>query len=187
MEMLKKYLDKFLFLGGTFSLILYCTTVYGQLDHNLSAKYIDVTKDINDVDSIFEVNFTKLYSMVNVEEEVEIHDHNVLEFVSVVSMMSGIDFIIHNCYTPTKIEMSDIGNIHYWYIRNKRNIKIDTLKRFYVATRVWCFESYNELVSYFDSLDSCIIWDDEFVKWLKIKKKGNGSERGQKKITGTVH
>lgn len=171
MEILKKYIDKYLFWGGTLSMILYCTTVYGQLDNNLSAKYMDVTKDINDVDSIFEVNFNKLYSMLNVEEEVEIHDHNVLEFVSVVSMMSGIDFIIHNFYTPTKIEMSDIGNIHYWYIRNKRNIKIDTLKKFYVATRVWCFDSYNELASYFDSLDSFIIRDDDYLKWFKKRNK----------------
>lgn len=167
MEMLKKFLDNFLLLGVTTGAILYCTTAHcQQIADSLSNKMAYVTKDINDIDSIFDTNFCNLYAIVgNNEEEVEIQNHDILEFIFVVSMMSGIDFVtdVHN---PIKMKKGDVATIHYWYIRNKGKITLDILKRFYIAIRTSCFESYDELQSFFDDLDNYVINDIVFKKWF---------------------
>ena len=167
MEILKKYLDKILLLWVTTGALLYCTTAYSQqIADNLSNRMASITKDINDIDSIFDTNFCNLYATIgNNEKEVEIQNHDILEFIVVVCMMSGIDFVtdIHN---HIKMKKGDIATIHYWYIRNKREITLDILKRFYIATRTYCFNSYEELQSFFEDLDNYVICDPDFKQWL---------------------
>ena len=167
MKIIKKYLDKFLLLGVTTVAILYCTAAHCQQKvDTLSNKMANITKDINNIDSIFDTNFCNLYAIVgNNEKEIEIQNHDILEFISVICMMSGMDFItdVHN---PIKLKKGDIATIHYWYIRNKTKITLDVLKRFYTATRIYCFESYDELQSFFDDLDNYVISDIAFKQWL---------------------
>lgn len=164
---IRKYLDKFLFWGITTGAILYCTTAHcQQKTDKLSNKMVCIAKDINNIDSIFDTNFCNLYAIVgNNEKEVEIQNHDILEFISVVCMMSGIDFI-NDIHKPIKMKKGDIATIHYWYIRNKKKITLDILKRFYTATRTYCFESYNEILSFFDDLDNYVICDIAFKNWF---------------------
>ena len=151
--------------------LTYPTINSQTLEGQLPFKYMEVTKDVTNVDSVFKTNFKRLYTIVETNKDTEIHNNHALEFIAVISMMSGIDFVKTHCYMPTKINFDDITNMHLWYVRNQKSISLDVLKRFYIATRVYCFESYDELETYFNQLDYYVIRDDEFKKWLSEKQK----------------
>ena len=149
-----------------------CTTINGQtIENKLPFKYMEVTKDVKNVDSVFKTNFKKLYTIVDIKKDTEIHNYHILEFIAVISMMSGIDFVKTHCYMPTKINYDDVTNMYLWYVRNQKSISLDVLKRFYIATRTYCFESYDELDAFFNQLDYYVVCDDEFKKWLSEKQE----------------
>ncbi len=60
METLKKYQDNILLIGLTLSMIIYSTVISSQTSHTLPTEYMNATKDITDVDSVFETNINKL-------------------------------------------------------------------------------------------------------------------------------
>ena len=132
---------------------------------------MEVTKDVKNVDSVFKTNFKQLYTIVDIKKDTEIHNYHILEFIAVISMMSGIDFVKTHCYMPTKINYDDVTNMYLWYVRNQKSISLDVLKRFYIATRTYCFESYDELDAFFNQLDYYVVCDDEFKKWLSEKQE----------------
>ena len=134
---------------------------------------MNATKDITDVDSVFETNINKLYTDVNDKSIIMINEHKILEFISVVCMMSGIDFILTNFHRPTMVEKKDVDNIRHWYDRNKSKIDLGTLKRFYVvAARPWClnFNSFEELQDIYGNIDNYVIRDKEFEKLMKSQR-----------------
>lgn len=176
MGTLKKYLDNILLIGFTLSMIIYSTVMNSQTSHTLPTEYVNVTKDITDVDSVFEINFSKLYTVMNSKSKIKIDEHKILEFISVVCMIAGIDFILPNFYKPIMIEKKDVDNIRHWYDRNKSKIDLDTLKRFYVAAaRPWClnFNSFEELQDFYRDLDNYVICDEEFKNLMKSQRTKN--------------
>ena len=72
METLKKYRDNILLIGFTLSMIIYSTVVSSQTSHTLPTEYMNATKDITDVDSVFETNLSKLYTVVNDKSKIMI-------------------------------------------------------------------------------------------------------------------
>lgn len=164
--------------GGSGVLLTKCDTLHStvissQTSHTLPTEYMNATKDITDVDSVFETNINKLYTDVNDKSIIMINEHKILEFISVVCMMSGIDFILTNFHRPTMVEKKDVDNIRHWYDRNKSKIDLGTLKRFYVvAARPWClnFNSFEELQDIYGNIDNYVIRDKEFEKLMKSQR-----------------
>jgi len=134
------------------------STIYGE-------KWCDFCyKNLNSVDSVFQENILYMNDLLGTREEhrLECSDDNMrcrelMEFLWVVSLMSGRSFIGPNPHGPYQIERNKIIELEQWYNKHKHLITIDILRRFYCSLYPPIMDM-DKLEEYYDNLfDSRIV------------------------------
>lgn len=122
-------------------------------------------KNINNVDSVFynnilyikkKLKFKKRYKLDNVRSFNK--RKSLKEFLWVVSLMSGKDFIGSNPHEPPLITRRKTKELEQWYYEHKHFISIDILRIFYCSLYPPIMDFQN-LEEYYDNLNNYKITD----------------------------